>query len=348
MAIEKLLTEQFDEIISVDQAQKKQIYINTIMHSKVYTLDSITSVNIGSIFYKIIYTGAPKAGESVLYTRDTDWSTYLTFAISDTNVAAGNTLTFNATYGKSLNLIQYKDRVITNIIFGDNIVLQSKVYQLPQDEISNDYYITNQITTSGTPPYALTTPGRLHITKGWQGKYFVNYCKKICTKFIIELSSNLRRSESSIICHGTRWNSSDGSYKDTRGFVSKLYSTTMNISFNKQNVEYIVNDIKINDGNWIGLELRQEPVEDGSSVYVPKLYMISNIDAEIVDKSSVGKKFNLKDSVLLMQGFVGDLLDIYNFSLEISEMNMDFTDTEDIIIEPYVIDQYPLKYIPET
>ena len=72
MAIEKLLTEQFDEIISVDQAQKKQIYINTIMHSKVYTLDSITSVNIGSIFYKIIYTGAPKAGESVLYTRDTD------------------------------------------------------------------------------------------------------------------------------------------------------------------------------------------------------------------------------------------------------------------------------------
>ena len=245
-------------------------------------------------------------------------------------------------------MIQYKDRVITNIIFGDNIVLQSKVYQLPQDEISNDYYITNQITTSGTPPYALTTPGRLHITKGWQGKYFVNYCKKICTKFIIELSSNLRRSESSIICHGTRWNSSDGSYKDTRGFVSKLYSTTMNISFNKQNVEYIVNDIKINDGNWIGLELRQEPVEDGSSVYVPKLYMISNIDAEIVDKSSVGKKFNLKDSVLLMQGFVGDLLDIYNFSLEISEMNMDFTDTEDIIIEPYVIDQYPLKYIPET
>ena len=327
MAIEKLVTEQFNRTISADQAQKKQININSIMGYKVYTLDSINSVNIGSIFYKIIYTGAPKAGESVLYTRDTDWSTYLTFAISDTNVAAGNILTFNATYGKSLRLVEYINYIVTDIMLDSNVILQPKVYQLPDGESSNDWYtiqIINNPASTATPPTPSSLPGSLHIEKGWVGSYSITQCNKICTKFIVPLAKSIYDSASMIYLYATKFDSTKKKYTNVRGFTASMQPSTgkIRLDYNQQGVaktEYI----NWSTDYWIGLEFKQ--IASGSQI---EGHMISNIP-------------NLQDIVLFL-GFVGDRLDVYNFDFELNCMDTEFNVSTDILIQPYVIDQYPL------
>ena len=171
----------------------------------------------------------------------------MTFATNDTNVAAGNTLTFNATYGKSLKLVEYVNYIVTDIMLDSNIILQPKVYQLPDGESSNDWYtiqIINNPASTATPPTPSSLPGSLHIEKGWVGSYSITQCNKICTKFIVPLAKSIYDSASMIYLYATKFDSTEKKYINVRGFTVSMQPSTgkIRLDYNRQGVtktEYI-------------------------------------------------------------------------------------------------------------